>query len=48
MILRDTEPRDFAAVHRLVSELGYAPDEPEFRRRFDSGATSPRLEGPRP
>jgi GNAT superfamily N-acetyltransferase len=36
MILRDVAPDDFAAVRRLLGQLGYAPDEPEFRRRFDS------------
>jgi GNAT superfamily N-acetyltransferase len=34
--LRDAEQRDFAAVRRLLGQLGYAPDEAEFRRRFDS------------
>jgi GNAT superfamily N-acetyltransferase len=36
MILRDATPGDFAAVRRLLGQLGYAPDESEFRHRFDS------------
>jgi GNAT superfamily N-acetyltransferase len=36
VILRDAHPRDFAAVRRLLGQLGYAPDEAEFRHRFDS------------
>ena len=36
MILRDATEADFAAVRRLLDQLGYAPDEAEFRRRFDS------------
>jgi GNAT superfamily N-acetyltransferase len=35
-VLRDAAPADFAAVRRLLGQLGYAPDEAEFRRRFDS------------
>ena len=31
MILRDARPADFAAVRRLIGQLGYAPDEAEFR-----------------
>ncbi len=34
--LRDATPRDFAAVRRLIGQLGYAPEEAEFRRRFDA------------
>jgi GNAT superfamily N-acetyltransferase len=34
--LRNAEPRDFAAVRRLIGQLGYAPEEAEFRRRFDA------------
>jgi len=34
-MIRDAEPRDFAAVRRLIAQLGYAPEEAEFRRRFD-------------
>lgn len=34
-VLRDVEARDYEAVRRLLGQLGYAPDEPEFRRRFD-------------
>jgi GNAT superfamily N-acetyltransferase len=34
--LRDVEPADYAAVRRLLGQLGYTPDEPEFRHRFDS------------
>jgi ribosomal protein S18 acetylase RimI-like enzyme len=34
--LRNAEPRDFAAVQRLIGQLGYAPGEAEFRRRFDA------------
>jgi ribosomal protein S18 acetylase RimI-like enzyme len=36
VILRDVEARDHEAVRRLLDQLGYAPDEAEFRRRFDS------------
>jgi GNAT superfamily N-acetyltransferase len=36
MTLRDVTPADFAAVRRLLGQLGYAPDEAEFRHRFDS------------
>jgi len=36
MILRDATPADFGAVRRLLDQLGYAPNEAEFRRRFDS------------
>ena len=36
MVLRDAQPSDFAAVRRLLGQLGYAPDEAEFRHRFDS------------
>jgi GNAT superfamily N-acetyltransferase len=36
VILRDAQPSDFAAVRRLLGQLGYAPDEVEFRHRFDS------------
>ena len=32
--LRNAEPRDFAAAQRLIGQLGYAPEEAEFRRRF--------------
>jgi GNAT superfamily N-acetyltransferase len=35
MTLRDVVPGDFAAVRCLLGQLGYAPDEAEFRRRFD-------------
>jgi ribosomal protein S18 acetylase RimI-like enzyme len=35
-LLRDAVPADFAAVRRLLGQLGYTPDEAEFRRRFDS------------
>jgi GNAT superfamily N-acetyltransferase len=34
--IRDVEARDYGAVRGLFGQLGYAPDEPEFRRRFDS------------
>jgi len=36
MVLRDARPSDFAAIRRLLGQLGYAPDEAEFRHRFDS------------
>ena len=36
MTIRDVEAGDFEAVRRLLSQLGYAPDEAEFRHRFDS------------
>jgi ribosomal protein S18 acetylase RimI-like enzyme len=35
-LLRDAVLADFPAVWRLLGQLGYAPDEAEFRRRFDS------------
>ena len=34
--LRNAELRDFTAVRRLIGQLGYAPEEAEFRRRFDA------------
>jgi len=34
--LRNAEARDFAAVRRLIGQLGYAPEAAEFRRRFDA------------
>jgi GNAT superfamily N-acetyltransferase len=40
MTLRDVTPDDFAAVRRLLGQLGYAPDQAEFRRRFDSVRTT--------
>jgi GNAT superfamily N-acetyltransferase len=36
VILRDATAGDLPAVRRLLGQLGYAPDEAEFRRRFDS------------
>ena len=36
MILRDATEADFDTARRLLDQLGYAPDEAEFRRRFDS------------
>ncbi len=41
MIIRDARPADIPAMHRLIGQLGYAPDEPEFRRRFESVAAAP-------
>ena len=43
--LRNAELRDFAAVRRLIGQLGYAPEEAEFRRRFDAvlAAAGPRV-----
>ncbi len=35
-MIRDAEPRDLSGVRRLIGQLGYAPDEAEFRRRFES------------
>ena len=45
MILRDARPSDVAAIRRLLGQLGYAPDEAEFRHRFDSvmAATGHRI-----
>jgi GNAT superfamily N-acetyltransferase len=34
--LRNAELHDFAAVRRLIGQLGYAPEEAEFSRRFDA------------
>jgi len=44
-VLRDVEARDYEAVRRLLGQLGYAPDEAEFRHRFDSvlAATGHRI-----
>jgi GNAT superfamily N-acetyltransferase len=40
-LLRDVEARDYEAVRRLLGQLGYAPDEAEFRRRFDRVRATP-------
>jgi len=36
ILLRDAVPADFGAIRRLLGQLGYAPGQAEFRRRFDS------------
>src|SRR5215472_2008646 len=35
MVIRDARPDDIPALHRLIGQLGYSPDAPEFRRRFE-------------
>jgi ribosomal protein S18 acetylase RimI-like enzyme len=40
MIVRDVRPADVSAVHRLIGQLADAPDETEFRRRFDRAAAA--------
>ena len=35
MIIRDARPADRAMVHRLIGQLADAPDEAEFRARFE-------------
>ena len=35
MIIRDARPADIPAVHRLIGQLADAPDEAEFRNRFE-------------
>jgi ribosomal protein S18 acetylase RimI-like enzyme len=36
MIARDARPSDVSAVHRLIGQLGDAPDEAAFRDRFEN------------
>jgi ribosomal protein S18 acetylase RimI-like enzyme len=36
MIVRDVQSSDIPAVRRLIGQLADAPDEAEFRRRFES------------
>jgi ribosomal protein S18 acetylase RimI-like enzyme len=40
MIVRDACAADVAAVHRLIGQLADAPDEAEFRHRFDRAAAA--------
>jgi ribosomal protein S18 acetylase RimI-like enzyme len=35
MIIRDARPADLPMVHRLIGQLADAPDEAEFRVRFE-------------
>ena len=35
MIVRDAQPSDISAVHRLIGQLADAPDEAAFRARFE-------------
>jgi ribosomal protein S18 acetylase RimI-like enzyme len=35
MIVRDAQPADIAAVHRLIGQLADAPDDAAFRDRFE-------------
>jgi ribosomal protein S18 acetylase RimI-like enzyme len=35
MMVRDAGPADTAAIHRLIGQLADAPDEAEFRTRFE-------------
>jgi ribosomal protein S18 acetylase RimI-like enzyme len=35
MIIRDARPADIAVVRRLIGQLADAPDEAEFRARFE-------------
>ncbi len=40
MIVRNALSTDVAAVHRLIGQLADAPDEAEFRRRFERTAAT--------
>jgi GNAT superfamily N-acetyltransferase len=35
MVIRDVQVADIPAVRRLIGQLGYAPEEVEFRDRFE-------------
>ena len=40
MIIRDAQPSDFAATHRLIGQLVDAPDEAALRARFERVAAA--------
>lgn len=40
MIIRDARPDDIASIHRLIGQLVDAPDETEFRERFERAVAS--------
>lgn len=40
-VLRDVTPADFGTVRRLIGQLGYEPDEAEFRARFERVLATP-------
>ena len=41
MIIRDARPADIPMVRRLIGQLVDAPDEAEFRARFERAAATP-------
>ena len=41
MIIRDAQPADIPMVRRLIGQLADAPDEAEFRARFERAAATP-------
>ena len=41
MIIRDARPADTSAVRRLIGQLADAPDEAEFRARFERVVATP-------
>ena len=41
MIIRDARPADIPMVRRLMGQLADAPDEAEFRARFERAAAMP-------
>ena len=41
MIIRDARPADIPMVRRLIGQLADAPDEAEFRARFERAAVTP-------
>jgi len=41
IVLRDIAPADLPAIRRLIGQLGYAPDEGEFRRRVQRVLATP-------
>jgi GNAT superfamily N-acetyltransferase len=40
-VLRDVTAADFTAVRRLIGQLGYVPEESEFRARFERVLATP-------
>ena len=41
MIIRDAQPADLPVVRRLIGQLADAPDEAEFRARFERVSATP-------
>jgi ribosomal protein S18 acetylase RimI-like enzyme len=41
MMIRDARPADMAMVRRLIGQLADAPDEAEFRARFERVSATP-------